>query len=321
MIRPRWFWLLGLCALGAGIAIGMRLNGHPAAEPRMAATSAQVLHDAPAYRAGALRIRITVDPRTPRVGENRLVVALRDSQGDSVSGARIKAAAEMPAMGAMPAMQAPARLLEIAPGRYAGNFNLSMSGEWPLSIQISKQGMKDQRIGFDMATGRAGLQVISGAVAEGESGAQATRMAEAPAATILVDSHRRQLIGLKLGRAHHRTLTRTIRAVGEIAYDPRRRSDISLRFDAWIGELNADYVGKHVDRGDVLFTVYGAELLAAQREYLQVLQSRGSASDGLIEAARGRLLLMDMRQVRSTNSRAAANHWFTCPSWRPAAAP
>ena len=89
------------------------------------------------------------------------------------------------------------------------------------------------------------------------------------------------------------TMTRTIRAEGRIGYDESRLADVSLKFDAWIGELHADYVGVRVDKGEPLFTVYGPALLAAQQEYLE-LKRRGSASPTLLSAARKRLALWDM---------------------------
>jgi Cu(I)/Ag(I) efflux system membrane fusion protein len=197
----------------------------------------------------------------------------------------------MPAMGAMLAMQAPAIFDEAAPGRYVGTFKLAIGGAWPLSVQIKKEGIGSQKISFDMATGRPGLQLVSGAVAEAQTGRQ---VEPAPPGTIVVDSHRRQLIGVTIGKASYRHLTRDIRAVGQVVYNEPKLSDVTLRFNAWIGELYANYVGKHVKQGDVLFTVYGPELLAAQQQYLEVLRSRSDLSDGLIQAARKRLLLWDM---------------------------
>jgi membrane fusion protein, copper/silver efflux system len=245
----------------------------------------------PKYHSGPFNLDVTVEPKAPQVGKNRLVISLNDEDGKSIARAKIHAQATMPAMGAMGAMQAPVTFKETAPGRYAGTFQLPMSGSWPLSIQIQKEGMGSQTISFDMATGRPGLQIISGAVAADHLGMQA---APTPPGTIMVDSHRRQLIGVKIGKVTYRDLTRRIRAVGQVVYNESKLSDVTLRFEAWIGELYADYVGKHVKQGDVLFTVYGPELLAAQQQYLEVLKSRSGLTDGLIDAARKRLLLWDM---------------------------
>lgn len=248
-------------------------------------------NDEPKYRAGPFKFDVAVEPKTPQVGANRVVISLDDEKGEPITGAKVHATATMSAMGAMGAMQAAADFEETSPGRYVGVFNLAMSGEWPLSVQIQKAGIGSQTISFDMATGRGGLQLVSGAVAEGQSGMQAE---PAPPGTIMVDSHRRQLIGVKVGKVAYRDLTRSIRAVGQVVYDEPKLSDVTLRFNAWIGELEADYVGKHVKQGEVLFTVYGPELLAAQQQYLEILKSRSGLSDGLIDAARKRLLLWDM---------------------------
>jgi Cu(I)/Ag(I) efflux system membrane fusion protein len=248
----------------------------------------------PLFRAGPFKFDVKIKPETPKVGENRLIIDLRDQEGNPLSNAQIKAVAEMPAMGAMPAMQAPAQFKEVEPGQYVGAFELSMSGEWPISIQIEKGGMGSQRITFDMATGRPGLQLVSGAAVEDGGGMQAMHAEELPANAVMVDSHRRQLIGVETGKVAYRDLTRTIRAVGQVVYEETKLSEVNLRFNGWVGELRADYVGKDVKRGDVLFTVYGPELLAAQREYLEVLASRSGQPNGLIESARKRLLLFQM---------------------------
>ena len=116
----------------------------------------------PAYRAGPFQLGIELDPETPHVGNNTLNLVLLDHQGQTVSGATIKAVAEMPAMGAMAAMQAPADMTEIEPGLYRGIFEPAMEGSWPLTLQISKEGVGSARVSFDLATGRKGLQPASG---------------------------------------------------------------------------------------------------------------------------------------------------------------
>ena len=151
--------------------------------------------------------------------------------------------------------------------------------------------MPARQISFDLATGREGLQLASGATRTG--GADDAMVEEAPPGTVTLDNRRRQLIGVKTAEAQAMTMTRTIRAEGRIAYDESRLADVSLKFDAWIGELHADYVGVAVAKGEPLFTVYGPELLATQQEYLE-LKRRGSASPTLLSAARKRLALWDM---------------------------
>jgi Cu(I)/Ag(I) efflux system membrane fusion protein len=104
------------------------------------------------------------------------------------------------------------------------------------------------------------------------------------------------MIGVKTGEATHRNLVKHIRAVGEVKFDERLLSHVALKFDGYIGDLNADYVGTSVEKDQVLFTVYSPELLAAQQEYLETVRRRGNPGpeDPLLRAARQRLALWDM---------------------------
>ncbi|MDX1506645.1 MAG: efflux RND transporter periplasmic adaptor subunit [Woeseiaceae bacterium] len=248
-------------------------------------------------RAGPYRLDAEVEPESPQVGENLLTITLANADGEPLSDAKIRAIAEMPAMGTMPAMQAPAKMTEVAPGVYEGTFDLSMEGSWPLTITLEAPGLPAKTVGFDMATGRTGLAPSAGF----SGGAQG--MEEAPPGTVTIDPGRRQMIGVTTETAEVRPLTRTIRAVGEVVVDERRLTDVGLKFEAWIGELNADFVGAHVQRGEVLFTVYSPDLYAAQQEYLQTYK-RNMAAD-LLAAARQRLEFWDVsdgfiRQLEAT---------------------
>ncbi len=250
------------------------------------------------YMAGPFRFSATVNPSTPTVGDNTLSLILQNQNGEPVTGASIDPVAEMPAMGAMPAMRAAARMVEVAPGRYEGEFQLSMEGAWPLRIRISKDGMGTAEVGFDMATGRSGLRLSHGAedVRQGATG-QTGMNQNVPAGTITVDSRRRQTIGVKTTVAEEKPLVRNIRAVGKVTYDETQVSDISLKYESWIGDLRADYVGMHVNKGDLLFTVFNPKLYSAQQEYLEVYKrtSQGG-SDRLLSAARERLRLWDVNE-------------------------
>jgi len=84
-----------------------------------------------------------------------------------------------------------------------------------------------------------------------------------------------------------------VRAAGRVASDERRLSDVALKFNGWIGALNANYVGASVRKGDALFTVFSPALLNAQHEYLSAYRARKQGG-GLVDAARQRLLLWDV---------------------------
>jgi membrane fusion protein, copper/silver efflux system len=245
----------------------------------------------PRFRVGELELAVGTEPATPEVGQNRLIVEVRKPSGEPATDVEIDGYAEMPAMGAMPAMRAPAGLEQTAPGRFEGSMNLSMRGEWPLTLQIKNAAGGEQRLRFDLATDRPGLTIAAGGSPVGASGGGGADDAN----VITIDNRRRQMIGVETGRAELRELVRPIRAVGEVTYDERRLSHVTLKFDGYIGDLKADYVGAPIEAGQELFTVYSPELLAAQQEYLQTVRRRSANGDGsLLRAARQRLRLWDM---------------------------
>ncbi len=280
--------LIGVAALvlvSAGVWLGLQFAPHPT-EVAEGDTFADLDH-----RAGPFRLSVEVEPEAPVVGENRLHLRVGDTRGAPVQGASVRAIAEMPAMGAMPAMRAPVEIRETAPGEYRGPFTLSMGGGWPLTVTIEHPDVGKAVVGFDMVTGRQGLDPSAGL--DGTAGGQdGHAMEQPPTGTITVDARRRQLIGLTTAPAERRPFTRELRAVGRVAYDETALTDVSLKYEAWVGDLTADFVGAPVHRGQVLFTVYSPDLYAAQVEYLQALK-RAPSSD-LLAAARQRLAFWEV---------------------------
>lgn len=169
--------------------------------------------------------------------------------------------------------------------------NLSMRGEWPLTVAIKDPQHGDKRLQFDLATDRKGLAIVAGATP-----ADGTVQPTDDASVITIDNRRRQMIGVETSEVIYRDLIKSIRAVGEVKFDERLLSQVTLKFDGYIGDLKANYVGAKVNKNQILFTVYSPDLLAAQQEYLTTLKRRQNrnAEDGLLRAARQRLALWDM---------------------------
>lgn len=254
------------------------------------------------YSVGPFQVGVAIDPAQPRVGKNRLIIRLRDQQGEPVTDAKIHATAEMPAMGAMPAMQAPVSIAQEKPGLYTGSFELSMEGPWPLTIEIDSPSRGKSALRFDMTTGRKGLRCTT---CPGEAAERA-----ASAGLITVDAQRRQLIGLTTGKVERKPLILPLRAAGIVTYNETRLTDITLKFDAWIGRLYADYLGTSVKKGEPLFTVYSPQLISAQEEYLEILRRR-KGRDNLLASVRRRLTLWDIgpAEIRALEKRReAAQH-------------
>lgn len=268
--------------------------------------------------AGPFKIAVSVSPETPQVGKNQILIQVKDQENKPVSGAKVRAVGEMPAMGAMPAMYAQADITETSPGVYQGDFELSMAGSWPLAVDVATDESHHVDLAFDMATGRNGIQLTT-ATPTGEVAYHTCSMhpsvksatpgtcpicgmdlvpvthEELQSGSVMVDEGRRQMIGVKTGEVIRAPFSVPIRLQGEVTYDETRLMDISLRFDGWIGELNADFEGKPIRQGDILFTVFSPELLSLQEEYLETVKrsrhSAGAQRVAFIAASRKRLIL------------------------------
>jgi Cu(I)/Ag(I) efflux system membrane fusion protein len=317
--RVRKEYLIGLVALGLLLVVGVWLVQRDwSASPGPVATEGVEFHDA-----GPFLVAVSVRPETPQVGENQIVIQVKNEDGEPVTDAEVIAVAEMPAMGSMPAMYAQADVVETAPGVYRGDFELTMAGEWPLAVEIVTEDGAHVDLTFEMATGREGIALAT-ATPAGEiayytcpmhPSVKAAEPGQCPicgmdlvpvtrdeleSGSIVLDEGRRQAIGVEIGEVIRKPFTKPIRLQGEVTYDPARLVDISLRFSGWIGDLAADYEGEPVEKGEILFTVYSPELLSLQEEFLQAVQrSRGNAQgSSLISAARKRLRLWGLNEAQ-----------------------
>ena len=252
-----------------------------------------------AHRVGAFQVSIANRPERPVVGDNAFRVALRDSAGRPVRGAAMTALVVMPAMGAMPRMESRGEFRETGPGVYEATYGLQMQGDWDVELTIHAPGSPETEAVYRISTNTGGVAFVGGTPVLGAAGAgggasassdSAAGLSESDAVTI--DPSRRQAIGIRTGPASVQDLTATIRAAGRVTYDETRRAEISLKFSGWVRDIRVDYVGRQVQKGEMLFTVYSPELLSAQQEYLEALHGAGSSD--LAAAARQRLLLWDI---------------------------
>lgn len=230
-----------------------------------------------AAKAGPFRVEARFEPDPPQKGTNVVALTVTNAAGEPVDGASVQGAAVMPAMGAMPEMRAGGKATSLGDGRYDIEVDLSMTGTWPLTVTI---------MGADGATGSVGFNYQTG-IPVRLSGA---RKAGAEAGAIDLDARQRQLIGVKTADVAREAAEHEVLAVGRVAYDETTLTDVTLKFQGWIGEVFADTTGDPVAAGAPLFTVYSPELLSAQEEYLESAR-RGST---LLPSARRRLLLWNL---------------------------
>ncbi len=100
-------------------------------------------------------------------------------------------------------------------------------------------------------------------------------------------------LGVRTAKAERDTLWRKIDTVGYVDYDESKISHIHLRTRGWIEKLYIESEGERVKKGQLLFDVYSPELVTAQEEYLQALDSRHK---GLIKASKERLVALGISQ-------------------------
>ncbi len=268
-------------------------------------------------RSEELQLIVSLDPATPRVGDNALWIELQDSDGVPVDAAHVIAAVKMHAMGSMPAMGGPATLDEQPNGRHRAEFQLDMGGTWNVEIEATGRDGAAIRAEGSLTVGNPGLRLeAAGSATDTDpaqesphaghvGGAAGTASSEiGHTAEFRVDPGRLQRVGVRTAAAERREIETTIRAVGRVVADETSLEDLSPKVRGWVGEVIANVVGESVERGQVMFTVYSPELFAAQEEYLQALRSQARAretatperADYLVRAAKNRLRLWDIAE-------------------------
>jgi membrane fusion protein, copper/silver efflux system len=143
-------------------------------------------------------------------------------------------------------------------------------------------------------------------------------------APIRLSPEQRQMIGITYGTVEQAALKKTIRAVGRVDFDERRLTDVTFKISGWVQDLFVDYTGKRVRKGEPLLTLYSPDLVTSQEEYLLALRTRDqlahstlpeavNGSQGLVEAARRRLLLWDLtpQQIKTLEERGTPQTYLT----------
>lgn len=126
-----------------------------------------------------------------------------------------------------------------------------------------------------------------------------------PVGTVEITPEKQQLIGVKYGYVEKGGGSRTIRAVGKVAFDETRIQHIHTKVEGWIDQVFVGYTGQLVTKGQPLMTVYSPDMLASQQELLLAAKARDTMknnplpiafdqSESLLKAARRRLELWDL---------------------------
>ncbi len=228
----------------------------------------------PMQSIGRLQIGVANTPDPPHTGDNALTIIVRDAAGKPMHGTAVDAVVSMPAMGAMPYMESRGKVKEVKSGVYRAEYGLAMNGEWDVNIRARPKDGTAVEAAYRLST----------------------------TGTITIFAARRQEIGVRTAPVQVRDLSTTVRAVGRVAYDETRQSEVTLKFSGYVRDLRVDFTERPVRAGEVLFTAYSPELWSAQQEYLEALRASGDSSlavdaqseSDLALAARRRLQLWDI---------------------------
>ena len=90
-------------------------------------------------KAGEYDVFVKIDKNPPIVGDNNVIVEVKDTSGKYVADAKIKVEYSMPAMPGMPAMNYKTDA-ELKGNEYKAKMNLSMSGAWNVAVKITRGG-------------------------------------------------------------------------------------------------------------------------------------------------------------------------------------
>ncbi len=86
--------------------------------------------------------------------------------------------------------------------------------------------------------------------------------------TLSIEPAYRQALGVKAAPVQMQEFGKTIHAFGTITPETRREYIVAVRTSGWIADLKTDAIGDTVKKGDLLFTYYSQDLMAAQSDYL-----------------------------------------------------
>jgi Cu(I)/Ag(I) efflux system membrane fusion protein len=104
-----------------------------------------------------------------------------------------------------------------------------------------------------------------------------------------------QSLGMRTVEVGMGALQRNVETVGTVQADERRISVLQSRAAGWLERLHLRAVNDPVRRGTPVAEVYAPELLAAQEEYLLLLNS-AQRDAALVDAARERLSLLGLTE-------------------------
>jgi RND family efflux transporter MFP subunit len=152
----------------------------------------------------------------------------------------------------------------------------------------------------------------------------ATTTSEMPDTAFKISPEKQQLIGVQYSTVEYQTISKSLRAVGKVAFDETKITRINPKIEGWIEKVYVDFTGKLVKKGQPLLSIYSPDLVSTQEEYLLAIKGRRQLeaspfpeavnfSESLVQSARRRLQLWDItdQQISELEKRGTASRTMT----------
>ena len=117
----------------------------------------------------------------------------------------------------------------------------------------------------------------------------------------MVPVERQQQIGVTYAMAEIRPLHQTIRSFGMVAADVTRQWEFVARVEGYVQKLHVTSPGESVQKDQPLLTLYSPDLLTAEREMVNLLDTRDRATTSEGRASTNRLIDSSRRRLEQWN--------------------
>lgn len=112
-----------------------------------------------------------------------------------------------------------------------------------------------------------------------------------------------QAIRVTTARVQRKNLQPQLMAQAQVRWQESAQRHIHSRAEGWVEELHADIEGQRVEKGDKLYSLYAPDLVVAQDDYLQLLDSlsdirNGSSQQSFKRRGQQRLRLLGMSEAQ-----------------------
>jgi len=141
---------------------------------------------------------------------------------------------------------------------------------------------------------------------------------EAGGATVRVSSTVTQNLGIRVGKVEKAIVQSHLQAVGSVALDERLLEVVQPRVAGYVTQLRVKAPLEMVHRGQPLADILAPDWLAAQEEYVALLDAQSERGQSIRDAARQRLVVLGVpeRVIRDLelHRRTAANMTLFAPT-------